>query len=407
MKRIVITGMGCISALGNNVNDFQRQLFRGTNGVADISLFDCNNFQAKVAAEIKNYIPKNHFSDKQLPFLDRFAQFALLSAREAVKQANLSFAGELSESSAVLFGTGVGGQETQDQGFHRLYAENKKQLHPFTVPKLIPSSAASHISIEFNITGPVIGTTSACASSGHAIIIACMMLQSNQANVVIAGGAEAPISFGCVKAWESMRVLAKDCCRPFSVNRGGTVLGEGAATLVLETLEHAEARGATIIAEVLGYGMSSDAGHIVQPSVAGPTKAMVNALQHASLLPGDVQYINAHGSGTAQNDPTETEAIHNVFGRHAASLAISSTKSMHGHTLGAATALESIVTILALQNQKAPATINYLGRDPKCDLDYIPNEARAMLIQNALCNSFAFGGLNVSLAFSRPSELVC
>ena len=401
MKRIVVTGMGCISALGHNVEEFQRQLLGGINGVSNISLFDCNSFQAKVAAEVKDYSPENHFSDKKLSFLDRFAQFALLSTREAVKQARLDFTGKLSESSAVLFGTGIGGQETQDQGFYRLYAENKRQLHPFTVPKLIPSSAASHISIEFNITGPVIGTTSACSSSGHAIIIGCMMLQSNQADVVISGGAEAPISFGCIKAWESMRVLAKDCCRPFSANRGGTVLGEGAATLVLETLDHAQARGATIIAEVLGYGMSSDASHIVQPTVDGPTKAMSNALQHAKLLPGDVQYINAHGSGTAQNDPTETQAIHNVFGQHATSLAVSSTKSMHGHTLGAASALEAIATIIALKNQKAPATINYLGLDPKCDLDYVPNEARDMSIQNALCNSFAFGGLNVSLAFGR------
>jgi len=404
MKRIVVTGMGSISALGQNVNEFQRQLLGGINGVRDISLFDSNNLQSKVAAEVKDYSPKNHFADKELSFLDRFAQFALISAREAVEQANLDFTGKLSESSAVIFGTGVGGQETQDQGFYRLYAENKKQVHPFTVPKLIPSSAASHISIEFNITGPVMGTTSACSSSGHAIIIGCMMLQSNQADVVISGGAEAPISFGCMKAWESMRVLAKDCCRPFSANRGGTVLGEGAATLVLETLEHAQARGATIIAEVLGYGMSSDASHVVQPTVEGPTKAMSYALQHAKLQASEVQYINAHGSGTAQNDSTETQAIHNTFGQYASSLAVSSTKSMHGHVLGAATALESVATIIALENQIAPATINYLGLDPKCDLDFVPNAAREMAIENALCNSFAFGGLNVSLVFGKRND---
>ncbi len=404
--RIVVTGMGVISSLGMHLSEFQTALFDGKNGVSKLTLFDPESVTNNIAAEICGYEAHHFFSEKELPFFDRYAQFALISAREAVSHANLNFTdNDLAARTAILFGTGVGGQETQDKGYQRLYLDKAKRLHPFTVPKLIPSSAASLISLEFGVTGPAMGITSACSSSGHAVVQAAMMLEKGLVDVAIVGGAEAPITFGCVKAWEGMRVLAKDCCRPFSNKRGGTILGEGAASLILERAGHAELRNAPIIAELAGYGMSSDAHHAVQPSVDGPASAMQSALLNAELEPKDIQYINAHGTGTNQNDSVETSAIHKTFGDHAPALAVSSTKSMHGHTLGAASSIEAVATLCALQQQHAPATINYLEPDPTCDLDYVPNSARAMDIKYALSNSFAFGGLNVSLIFRGVSTL--
>lgn len=397
MKRVVVTGIGAMSALGRSAAEFEGNLLQGQNGVTDVSLFDTADLQCKKAAEVSGYSQAEYFSEKELPFYDRFAQFAVLSAREAAGQANLTLVDGFSARSAVLYGTGIGGQETQEQAYYRIFVEGAKRLQPFTLPKLIPSAAASLISMDLGITGPAIGITSACSSSGHSIILGMMMIQSGLVDLVLAGGAEAPITYGSVKAWESLRVLAKDCCRPFSIKRGGIILGEGAATLVLESLEHAQARGAEILTEIVGSGMSSDAHHVLRPTVEGPAMAMLNALKSSNIQPTDVQYLNAHGSGTDQNDRVETKAIHQVFGQHASSLAISSTKSMHGHTLGAASALETIATIIALRRQTAPATMNYLGAGPECDLDYVPNEARAMPIKYAMTNSFAFGGLNVSL----------
>ena len=399
---IVVTGLGVVSGLGIGLAPFRQGILSGQDAVDTLTLFDPDSVKSNRVAQVKDYDAANFFTEKQLPFYDRYAQFAAISAREAVANAGLDFTqGDLSERTGILFGTGVGGQETQDQGYQKLYLENTPRLHPFTVPKLIPSSAASLISLEFGIRGPAIGITSACSSSGHAIAQAILMLQAGEIDLALVGGAEAPITYGCIKAWEGMRVLAKDCCRPLSFNRGGTILGEGGASLILETREHAEARGANILAEIVGYGMSSDAFHAVQPSVEGPTNAMKNALKKAGLSATDIQYLNAHGTGTSQNDPTETAAIKTVFGDHANKLAISSTKSMHAHTLGAASALEAVATIIAMQEQIAPPTINYLEPDPLCDLDYVPNYARSMTIDYALSNSFAFGGLNVSLVFRR------
>ncbi|MFT7561628.1 MAG: nodulation protein E [Flavobacteriales bacterium] len=398
---VVVTGMGVISGLGLNSQSFQTALFDGVDSVADLNLFDPDRVKSRRVAQAWGYLPEEYFSEKELPFYDRYAQFAVISAREAIAQAGLVFRDTpLADRSAILFGTGVGGQDTQDYTYQRLYLEGAARLHPFTTPKLIPSSAASLISLDSGITGPVMGITSACSSSGHAVAQAVMMLKSDIIDVAIVGGAEAPITFGGVKAWEGMRVLAKDCCRPFSSKRGGTILGEGGASLVLETLEHAQERGANILAEVVGVGMSSDAFHAVQPSVTGPTAAMRNALKNAKLQASSIDYINAHGTGTNQNDSTETAAIRAVFGTHADTLAVSSSKSMHAHTLGAASAIEAVATICALQAQIAPATINYQSPDPLCDLDYVTNHARPMPIAYALSNSFAFGGLNVSLIFS-------
>lgn len=403
MERIAVTGVGCITALGNNYAEFSKKLFDGYCGVDTISLFDKHLVTAQQAAEVKDFIAEEHFDKKkQMPFLDRFAQFALMSAREAVTQSAIPQA-LLAQHSAVIFGTGIGGQTTQDEGYWRLYGEKAKRLPPYTVPKLVPSSAASHISIDLGITGPSFGVTSSCASAGHAISVGAMMLQSAQCDIAICGGAEAPLAVGVVKAWEAMRVLSRDHCRPFSAGRGGVILGEGAASLILENYAHAQRRGAPILAELVGFGMSSDANHVVAPTVDGPISAMRTALNSAQLKPNEIDYINAHGSGTQQNDTTETAAIHTVFGNHAVNLAISSTKAMHGHTLGAASAVEAVACIAALQQQIAPATINYQTPDPKCDLNYLANAAKPMDINYVMSNSFAFGGLNTSLIFKRAS----
>ena len=402
MKTIAITGIGCISAIGQNFGQFATNLLQGSNGIRAITRFDTTDFKAKIAAEICPYDPRTLFSKAQLNLLDRYSQLALIATREAVAHAQLSFQNNpLAERTAVVIGTGIGGQDTQDLSYQRLYSEQNTRLHPFTIPKLIPSAAASHISIEFGITGPVFSTTSACASSGHALCTALLMLRSGMVDVAIAGGAEAPLTPGGLRAWEAMRIMAKDTCRPFSAKRGGMVLGEGAGTVILETLEHAQQRGATIYAEIAGCGMSADAHNMLQPTQDGAVRAMKNALHDAELALEDIQYINAHGTGTAQNDPTESAAIRTVFQQHADTLAVSSTKSMHGHTLGAAAILELIAAVIAIQKQTAPPTINYLQADPQCDLDYVPNTARPMPIRAALSNSFAFGGLNTVLAIKK------
>lgn len=401
MRRVVVTGMGCISALGHNREECARKLLQGKSGIGPITLFDTKGFRVKVAAEVKDYDERAQFPEKQLSKLDRFAQFALLASREAVRDAGLDFNSHLAERTAVVHGTGVGGQNSQDSNYYRLYGQGEKRLHPFTVPKLIPSAGASWISMDLGITGPAFATTSACSSAGHAIGMALLMLRSGIADVAVTGGSEALITLGTIKAWESLRVMSKDTCRPFSRNRSGMVIGEGAGTLILETLEHAQARGGRIYAELVGFGMSSDAHDMLQPLEDGAARAMQAALDDAGLAPENVDYINAHGTGTMQNDHTETRAIHTVFGGHAGQLAVSSTKSMHGHTLGAAPALEAIAAIVALHEQTAPPTTNFLESDPQCDLDYVPNTARSMPITVALSSSFAFGGLNTVLVFRR------
>lgn len=401
MQRIVITGIGCISALGNNTAEFTDKLFNGVSGIAPVERVQVFKSRTKIAAEVKNFNAEAYFSATQLSQMDRHTQFALLATREAVTDAGISFHDALKDRTAIVYGTGIGGQNTQDEGYHKLYAEDGKRLHPFTIPKLMPSAAASHISMEFGITGPSLTTTTACASSAHAIGVAMMMLRSGMVDVAISGGAEAPITASSFLAWEGLRVLSKDGCSPFSGKRGGLVLGEGAGTLILETLEHAQQRGAHIYAELAGFGMCSDAYNLVQPSENGMARAMQLALKDADLQANDISYINAHGTGTPKNDPVETAAIRQVFKHHADSLLVSSTKSMHGHILGASSAIEAIATISAIQQQCAPPTIGFIEKDPACDLDYVFGQARKLKIEAALSNSFAFGGLNAVLAFKR------
>jgi nodulation protein E len=292
----------------------------------------------------------------------------------------------------------VGGQGTEDIGFQDLYKMGHNRVHPLTIPKTMANAVASHISMEFGITGPSYTISTACSSAAHAIGQAFWMVRSGATDLAITGGSEAPFSVGILKAWEAMRVVSPDTCRPFSKDRHGMILGEGGAMLVLEPLEAARARGARIHAEIVGFGMSADAGHITQPSAQGAARAIRAALRDAALAPEAIGYINAHGTGTAANDPTETSAIRAVFGAHAGHLAVSSTKSMHGHALGASAALECLATALALRDGLLPPTANFREPDPECDLDVIPNQARAAQVEYALSNSFAFGGLNAVLA---------
>lgn len=398
MIRIAVTGVGNISALGLTQATFANNLINGYCGIDDVSLFDKSLVRAKRVAEVPTFDPIDHFEKRQLSFLDRYAQLALIATREAVTSAKLND-DQLTDQTAVIYGTGIGGQTTQDENYLRLYRENANRLPPFTVPKLIPSSAASHISIDLGITGASFGVTSACASSGHAIALGAMMLQSQQCDIAVCGGAEAPITPGTVKAWESLRVLSNDYCRPFSSGRGGVILAEGACTLILERLDDATSRGANILAELVGFGMSADAHHAVTPNIDGPILSMKKALKNADINADKIDYINAHGSGTQQNDVTETAAIRAVFEEHANDLIVSSTKAMHGHALGAAAAIEAAACLVALEKQIAPATICYESPDPECDLFYAPNQAQPAQINYVMSNSFAFGGLNTSLIF--------
>jgi nodulation protein E len=401
MHRVVVTGIGCVSALGNTVPAFLDGLREGRSGIAEVTLAPIEKLNARMAAEVKGFDPAEHIDRRKLATLDRFSQFALVAAGEAVRDAGVEIDEALGRETAVVIGTGVGGMTTIDENYHRLYAENATRLPPFTIPKLMANAATSHISMTFGITGPAWSIASACSSSNHAIGTAFSMVRSGQCEMAITGGAEATITFGVLKGWEALRVMAPDTCRPFSRDRRGMVLGEGAGIVVLESLDRARARGAHIWGEVAGFGMSSDAGDLVAPSVDGAAHAILGALKDARLDPEDVQYVNAHGTGTPANDPTETKAIRAAFGAHAGRLAVSSTKSMHGHALGAAGALELIAVLGALRHGVVPPTANFTEPDPECDLDYVPNTARRMSVEAALSNGFAFGGLNAVLALRR------
>jgi nodulation protein E len=399
LRRVAVTGLGAICALGHNVSDVWTALRDGRSAIAPIQSLDVSQLRFQNAAEVKRYDPEVHFSLEQITFLDRFAQFALIAAREALRDSGIQLTDALRENTAVICGSCIGGQSTQDVGFVDLYSLHKGRVHPLTIPRTMANAGASQISMEFGTTGPAFTISTACSSSNHAIGQAFRMIRSGEAELAITGGSEAPLSFGLLKAWEAMRVIAPDTCRPFSADRRGTILGEGGAMLVLEPLDAAKARGAKIYAEIVGLGMSSDAHHITQPSVEGPARAMRAALRDAEMHPQQIGYINAHGTGTPSNDSTETRAMREVFGTHAEKLAVSSTKSMLGHALGAAGALEAVATVLALREGILPPTANFTTPDPQCDLDVIPNASRQARVECALSNSFAFGGLNAVLAF--------
>jgi nodulation protein E len=400
MRRVVITGMGCVSALGPTARDTWAGMKEGRGGIGRLTGIDDPTLRTAIAAQARAFMAGEHFDDKRLVLLDPVSQMALVAAREAVAQAGIRFEG-VAERTAVIIGTGIGGASTQDQMAQRLYAEKNPRVHPMAIVRVMPNAPASQVSLEFGLRGPVFAVASACASSNHAIGQALLLLQSGQADVALAGGAEACITLGTVKAWEAMRVLADDTCRPFSKGRRGLVLGEGSGVFVLETLEHAQARGAAILAELAGSGMSADAADIVMPDAAGAQRAMRGALAMAGLNTDDIDYINAHGTGTQANDPTETRAIRSLFGAHADRLAVSSTKGAHGHALGAGGAIELVAALGAVTDGVVPPTINYTAPDPECDLNVVPNTAQERPVRAALSNSFAFGGLNAVLAVKR------
>ncbi len=397
MRRVVITGTGAISALGRNTAEFAESLREGRGGIGQIESADAACLRFQNGAEVKNYRHQPYFDDRRADFMDRFAQFAVIAAREAVEDAGVEWTPELRETSAIITGSCVGGQSTEDAGFVEIYKKGTNRVHPLTIPKTMANAGASHISMEFGITGPAYTISTACSSAAHAIGQAFQMIATGGSDLAITGGSEAPFSMGILKAWEAMRVVSPETCRPFSKDRRGMILGEGGAMFVLEPLEAAQARGARIHAELVGFGMSADACHITQPSIDGAARAMRAALRSAKLAPEQIGYINAHGTATLANDLTETAAIRQVFGAHADRLAISSTKSMHGHALGAAAALECLATVIALRDGVLPPTVNFNEPDPECDLDVIPNVARQQQVEYALSNSFAFGGLNAVL----------
>ncbi|MGC1693722.1 MAG: beta-ketoacyl-[acyl-carrier-protein] synthase family protein [Pseudolabrys sp.] len=404
MTRVVVTGLGAVTPIGHTAVSYWANLKLGVSGFGPITLAAMpEDLSQKVAAEVKNFDPLKHFEERQISSLDRVSQFAVVAAREAISQAAITFDMPLSIRTACIVGTGAAGQTSQDDSYRLVYLEKKKRIYPLTIPKLMTNAPASQVSMQCGLRGPAFVVASACASATHAIGLAFHMVRSGQVDCAVTGGAEACIAFGAMRSWEALRVMAPDACRPFSIDRKGLILGEGAAMLVLEPLERAQSRDASILGEIVGFGMSADAADLTAPDLGGMTRAMEGALADGKLNAQDIQYVNAHGTGTAVNDATETQALHRVFGAHAGKLAVSSTKSMVGHALGAAGGLEMVAMLLAVRDGVAPPTIGYLGPDPVCDLDYVPNEARAMPIEAAISNSFAFGGLNAVLAVKKFS----
>ncbi len=401
-RRTMISGVGCISGLGPDVPTFWESLANGRSAIDVLSGVE-SDIRISVGAQVCDFRPEAHFSNDDLSLLDRFSQFAVLAAREAIEDAGLSANGSILKSAACVIGSGCGGKQTDEETYRKLYKEGHGRAHPLTILKGMPSAAASMVSQHIGIRGPVFSIASACASGAHAIIQGAMMIRSGLVEVAVVGGTDAPFTYGLLKSWEALRVVSNDTCRPFSSDRSGMVLGEGAAMLVLESAEHAASRGVRCYAELAGFGMTSDAGHITRPDSNGIAAAIRAALTDAALDPDTVSYINAHGTGTEANDLAETEAIHQVFGKHAQSLAVSATKSMHGHALGAASAMELVATALAVQKGLIPPTANFTSAGDGCDLDYVPNVARREAVKIALSNSFAFGGLNAVIVIKALS----
>ena len=403
MKRVVITGAGTINPLGQSVAATLHAMQEGHCGIGLLDFRDVDRLSIKIGGQIQDFEPEAVFNRQQLSLYDRFTQFTLLAAKEALLQSGLVFAGELAAKSGVVLGTAGGGVSTWDDNYRAVYEDGKNRVHPFVVPKLMNNAAASHISMEYNLKGPSFTVSTACASSNHAMAQAFEIVRSGMSPVMVTGGSESMLCFGGVKAWEGLRVMSRDGCRPFSASRNGMVQGEGAAVFVFEEYNHAKARGAEMLAEVIGYAMSSDAADIVMPSKQGAARAISGALENAKLNPEDVGYINAHGTGTTANDKTECAAVAHVFGQHADQLMISSTKSMHGHLIGGTGAVELLACIMAVRDGIIAPTIGYEESDPECALDVVPNVAREVRVDVALSNAFAFGGLNAVLALKRAS----
>ncbi|MDH3668433.1 MAG: beta-ketoacyl-[acyl-carrier-protein] synthase family protein [Paracoccaceae bacterium] len=401
MRRVVVTGLGVISALGTGREAHEQGLIEGRCGIAPVTRIDPERLLVKIAAEAKGFDGADFFDRQELSVLDRVSAMALVCAREAVDQAGIEIDEALGKRTATIIGTAMGGLHTLDDNYRAVYAEKKNRVHPLIIPRLMGNAPVSQISMAYGLKGPAWSVSTACSSSNHAIAQAFQLVRFGGSDVAVTGGTESVLCFGGMKAWEGLRVMSADGCRPFSKTRNGMVLGEGAAILILEELERAKTRGATILGEIVGAGMTADAGDIVAPDVDGSARAIKHALADARMAPGDVDYINAHGTATTMNDKTEAAAIHTVFGADAKRVLVSSSKSMHGHCIGAAGALEAAATLMALRDGVVPPTINHEETDPEIGLDVVPNEAREARVDGALSNSFAFGGLNAVLAFRR------
>ncbi len=395
--RIVITGLGGVCALGSDAPAIWAAMRAGRSAIGPIDGPQLYELTGRIGAEIKT-LPDIGLERRRLITMDRFSLLAVIAAAEAARQAELPDGPSDRLRIGAVVGTGIYGAETLEENYRTLLVEHKPRAGVFTVPRVMPGAPAGQVSMVLGLRGPVFGVTSACASSNHAVSAAADQLRLGRADVMLAGGADAPLSYGVLKAWDALRALARETCRPFSADRDGLVIGEGAGMAVLETLDHAQARGARILGELVGCGMSADATDIVAPTVEGPAAAMRACLADAGLAPEEVDYINAHGTGTKANDQIETAAIRQVFGAHAEKLSLSSTKSMHAHCMGASGALELIACVMAMRHGVVPPTANYRQPDPECDLDVTPNVARERPVRVALSNAFAFGGTNATLA---------
>jgi nodulation protein E len=397
MRRVVITGAGTVNALALDLPGTFEAFRNGRCGIGPLGFRDSDRLTIRIGAELRDWRAGDHFRSSELPLLDRVTQYALVAAAEAVAMAGLP--SDLGSRGGVILGTAAGGIQTWEESYRAVFAEGKNRVSPLVVPRLMHNAPASHLSSRFGLTGPVLAVSSACASANHAMGLALQQIRSGAADVMLTGGAEAMLCFGGVKAWEGLRVLAPDACRPFSLGRKGMVIGDGAGVLVLEAEEHARARGARVLGEVVGFSMTADAGDIVAPSAEGAARAMRAALADAGLAAAEVGYVNAHGTGTLANDRAEAAAIRSVFG--AAPPPVSSTKAMHGHAIGATGVLEALACLMALNEGLLPPTVGHEAPDPDCALDVVPNVARSARVDVALSNAFAFGGLNAVLAFRR------
>lgn len=408
-RRVVLTGMGSVTPLGLNTDEFWSALSSGKSGTGMITKFDTSDFATKIAAEIKNFDPQKHFNTKEKRRLDPFTQYAIVSAREAINHSGLNFDEENCDRIGVIIGSGIGGMLSFETETSKLINSGPRRISPFFIPQMISDIAAGHVSMEYGLKGPNYATVSACATSGHAIGVAMMTIQLGDADIMITGGSEAAITPMGIGGFNSMKAISTNnenpekASRPFDLYRDGFILGEGAGIVVIEELEHARARGAEIIAEIVSAGFTSDAHHLTAPAPGGEgaVRAMKICLDKADLSVNDIDYINAHGTSTPYNDRNETQAIKTVFGNHAYDISISSTKSMTGHMLGAAGAIELIVSALAMKNDTIPPTINYETHDPDCDLNYTPNKAIKRSIGAAISNTFGFGGHNACLCIKK------
>ncbi len=405
-RRVVVTGLGAVTPIGTTVPEFWDGMKAGKSGVSEIEGFPREDLKILIAAQIKNFDHKarlKHFKrDRIISLADRYSWFAAIAADEAVTMSGLQMPIADPYRSACIIGSGAGGLVTFENAYRDLFIEKKKATHPLTLLRIIGSSAAAHVGIEFGVKGPTFATCSACSTASHSIGLARDYIRDGMVDVAIAGASESVINYGTMKAWQALHVLSPEGCFPFAKRRNGTVLAEGAGVMVLESYEHAKDRGATILAELCGFGMASDSQDMVKPTVEGPSVAMQNALDDAGITTSDIDYLNAHGTATADNDINETRAIKNVFKGHAEKLAISSTKSMHGHPLGAGGGIEAVACIKAMMHGWVPPTIGLDEPGEGCDLDYIPHVGRNKTVTYAMSNSFAFGGLNAVLVFGPP-----